>query len=274
MIELFEQDIRTNDRQSSKGNQLKWETNGYWYKADYTGYEGLAEYVISQLLRKTTLAEEEYVLYELEEIKYKTTVYNGAKSLDFLKDDWQIITLERLFKNFFGESLYKSIYKIEKTEDRMVFLVSQVERMTGLKNFGIYMNKLFALDAVFLNEDRHTHNIAVLMNGKGKFCYCPIFDNGAGLLSDTTMDYPFKADIYQLMKEVKAKTICSDFDEQLDVSETLYGSHLRFEFTKEDVKNLLDMAEIYSDEERLRVEEIIYTQMRKYQYLFTTANGV
>jgi len=52
MIELFEQNIRTNNRQSSKGNQLKWATNGYWYKADYTGYEGLAEYMISQLLKK------------------------------------------------------------------------------------------------------------------------------------------------------------------------------------------------------------------------------
>ena len=46
MIELFEQNIRTNDRQSSKGNQLKWENEGIWYKADYTGYEGLAEYMI------------------------------------------------------------------------------------------------------------------------------------------------------------------------------------------------------------------------------------
>ena len=50
MIELFEQNIRTNDRQSSKGNQLKWENEGIWYKADYTGYEGLAEYMISHLL--------------------------------------------------------------------------------------------------------------------------------------------------------------------------------------------------------------------------------
>ena len=41
----------------------------------------------------------------------------------------------------------------------------------------------------FLNEDRHTHNITVLMNGKGDYAYCPIFDNGAGLLADTTMDY-------------------------------------------------------------------------------------
>ena len=44
MIELFEQNIRTNERQSSKGNQLKWENKGIWYKADYTGYEGLADY--------------------------------------------------------------------------------------------------------------------------------------------------------------------------------------------------------------------------------------
>lgn len=274
MIELFKQDIRTNDRQSSKGNQLKWENKGYWYKADYTGYEGLAEYMISQLLRRSTLLQEEYVLYELEEIKYKSSVYNGAKSLNFLKDDWQIITLERLFKNFFGESLYKSIYKIEKTEDRMIFLVSQVERMTGLKHFGIYMNKLFTLDAMFLNEDRHTHNIAVLMNGTGEFCYCPIFDNGAGLLSDTTMDYPLEEDVYQLLKVVKAKTVCSDFEEQLDVSETLFGEHLKFSFTQKDVKKLLDMAEIYSEDVRKRVEEIIYSQMRKYQYLFTTISGI
>ena len=44
MIELFEQNERKADRQSSKGNQLKWENNGIWYKADCTGYEGLASH--------------------------------------------------------------------------------------------------------------------------------------------------------------------------------------------------------------------------------------
>ena len=34
MIELFEQNERMQDRQSSKGNQLKWENAGIWYKAD------------------------------------------------------------------------------------------------------------------------------------------------------------------------------------------------------------------------------------------------
>ena len=49
----------------------------------------------------------------------------------------------------------------------MIFLVEQIERITGLKEFGKYMNKLFTLDALILNEDRHTHNIAVLMNSQG-----------------------------------------------------------------------------------------------------------
>lgn len=89
------------------------------------------------------------------------------KSKNFLSDDWQIITLERLFKNFFGEGLYKAMYRIPAHKERLHFLVQQVERMTGLRHFGIYMNKLLTIDAFFLNEDRHTHNIAVLMNGKG-----------------------------------------------------------------------------------------------------------
>ena len=42
----------------------------------------------------------------------------------------------------------------------------QVERITGLKDFGIYLNKLLTIDALFVNEDRHMHNIAVLMNQK------------------------------------------------------------------------------------------------------------
>ncbi|MBP5331009.1 MAG: hypothetical protein J6Y89_04080 [Lachnospiraceae bacterium] len=80
MIELFENNLKTQNRQSSKGNQLKWESDGIWYKADYTGYEGLSEYVVSELLRKSSLLPEEYVLYAPEQIKYKATTYNGCKN--------------------------------------------------------------------------------------------------------------------------------------------------------------------------------------------------
>jgi hypothetical protein len=195
-------------------------------------------------------------------------VYNGVKSDSFLKSDWQIITLERLFHHFFGESLYKAIYKITNHENRLQYLVNQVERMTGLKDFGEYLNKLFTVDAFFLNEDRHMHNIAVLMNGKSAFSYCPILDNGAGLLSDTNMDYPVSEDVYELMQQSRAKTICSDYDEQLDLSEKLYGNQMKFLFSKEDVTELLQSVTAYTEEEKRRVETIIYSQMRKYQYLW------
>lgn len=268
MVELFEQDERQNNRQSSKGNQLKWNNNGIWYKADYTGYEGLAEYMISHLLLKSSLRQDEFVLYEPEQIRYKDAVYSGVKSNDFLEKDWQLITLERLFMTFFGQSLYQSIFKISDSEKRLIFLVEQVERVTNLSDFGVYMNKLFTMDAFFLNEDRHTHNIAILMNKDGRFSYSPIFDNGAGLLADTSLDYPLGKDVYLQIKEVRAKTISADFDEQLDLSEKLYGNHLKFHFHAKDVSDLLDGISIYSQEEKDRVRDILLSQMKKYAYLF------
>lgn len=268
MVELFEQDERQNNRQSSKGNQLKWNNNGIWYKADYTGYEGLAEYMISHLLLKSSLRQDEFVLYEPEQIRYKDAVYSGVKSNDFLEKDWQLITLERLFMIFFGQSLYQSIFKISDPEKRLIFLVEQVERVTNLSDFGVYMNKLFTMDAFFLNEDRHTNNIAILMNKDGRFSYSPIFDNGAGLLADTSLDYPLRKDVYLQIKEVRAKTISADFDEQLDLSEKLYGNHLKFHFHAKDVSDLLDGISIYSQKEKDRVRDILLSQMKKYAYLF------
>lgn len=87
-------------------------------------------------------------------------------------------------------------------------------------------------------------------------------------MSDTTMDYPLDVDVYNLMMQVRAKTICADFDEQLDLSEKLYGRSLKFAFTKQDVKELLEKADIYPENIRCRVENIINEQMRKYEYLF------
>ena len=176
MIELFEQDLKKEDRQSSKGNQLKWENNGIWYKADYMGYEGLAEYMISNLLKFSDLNDDEFVVYSPIEIKYKNHKYNGACSNNFLKDGWKIITLERLFQNFYGRSLHNAIWTIHDRTERLKFIVDNVEKITGLSDFGKYMNKLFTIDNFFLNEDRHTHNIAVLINDKKEFALCPIFD--------------------------------------------------------------------------------------------------
>lgn len=106
------------------------------------------------------------------------------------------------------------------------------------------------------------------MDTEGNYDYCPIFDNGAGLLSDIKMDYPLGNDVYELTENVKAKTICSDFDVQLTVSEQLYGENLKFNFTKNDVEEVIGNAGGYSREEKERVRDIIFNQMRKYGYIF------
>lgn len=268
MIELLEQDSKTNERQSSKGNQLKWLKKNTWYKADYTGYEGMAEYAVSNLLRYSNLNEEEYIIYETEEIRYRQQKYLGCSSLNFLPQDWQLITLERLFQGFYGKSLNKSIYQIENIENRIRFLVEQTIRITGLEDFGQYFSKLLTLDAFFINEDRHTHNIAVLMDQDGAYQYCPIFDNGAGLLSDTTMDYPMGIPIEKLLKTVTSKTVCSDFDEQLDTVERLYGQFIKFAFGENEVRLLLKGEKYYSKEIKERILNILLAQKRKYRYLF------
>ena len=268
MVELFEQEIKTNDRQSSKGNQLKWFSRDTWYKADYTGYEGLAEYIISNLLQYSTLDKKEYVLYETEELSYKYQHYLGCRSKSCLEIGWQMITLERLFQNYCGESLNKSIYSIREHKKRIEFLVEQTERITGLKEFGIYMSKLLTLDAFFLNEDRHTHNIAVLMDGSGNYDYCPIFDNGAALLSDITMDYLLCVETEQLMSGVKAKTFCQSFEEQLDIVESLYGQYIHFTFDNSIISALLKNERYYSEEIKTRIKDIIIMQKRKYSFLF------
>lgn len=41
---------------TSKGDQLKWKIDDRWYKADYMGYEGLSEVLVSDLLQKSTLS--------------------------------------------------------------------------------------------------------------------------------------------------------------------------------------------------------------------------
>ena len=268
MIQLSETHMKDFRRKSSKGNQLKWEVDGIWYKADFTGYEGLAEYITSKLMGYSDLKNGEYVLYDTEKIEYKKYTYLGCKSRNLLSEGEQLITLERLYKQRTGESLYKNLYHIIEPEERLLFLVEQVENITGITEFGRYMVKLFTLDAFFLNEDRHTHNIAVIEKMDGSYMLCPFFDHGASLLSDIKLDYPLDGDIYSMISEAESKTISENFDVQLDIAEKLYGDGLRFSFSKKEVEMLLEKEKYYPKEIKRRVKDIIFYQMRKYLYLF------
>ena len=80
---------------TSKGDQLKWKFDDWWYKADYMGYEGLSEVLVSDLLQKSTCPFP-LVEYEAAVIEYNGKIFQGCSSLDFLKANQVLIPLEKL----------------------------------------------------------------------------------------------------------------------------------------------------------------------------------
>ena len=82
---------------TSKGDQRKWKVDGIWYKADYMGYEGLAEVLVSSLLGKSSLSYP-FVAYQPVQIEYKGQMIRGCVSRDFLKEGEILIPLEKLYR--------------------------------------------------------------------------------------------------------------------------------------------------------------------------------
>lgn len=252
---------------SSKGNQPKWKQGTKWYKSDHMGYESLAEVLISRLLRKSNVGS--FVNYDPIRIEYNGILYAGCVSESFQHPDEILLPLERLHRIDYGKGLSAKLTEIPDTADRIQYTAEFVEAATGIQDFGKYLTILLEIDAFFLNEDRHTNNIAVLRNTKtGRFRLCPIFDNGLSILSDIN-DYPPGADTYVCMDNVGAKPFSIDFEKQVDAAEELYGTQLRLSFTKEDVlSELQSMQEFYDQEILARVSIIIFEQMRKYRIYF------
>lgn len=254
------------DRHSSKGNQMKWCADGYWYKADYLGYEALAEVLASKCVEHSNITN--YVHYEPVSIVYHDETYRGCRSCNFLAEDEELLTAERLFYQLYAKSLAKELAG-KSVPDKISFFVKTMEEITGIADFGAYLTGMLELDAFCLNEDRHMHNIAVIRNEEGMFRLCPLFDQGAGLLSDMTSDFKEEYSLEKCLSKIEAKPFSSDFDEQMDAAEALYGTQIRFSFSAKEAEQWIEEAGAdYAPIVRERVRELMHMQMRKYRYLF------
>lgn len=231
------------------------------------GHEALSEILISALLKKSNVPE--YVEYLPAVIEYDGKLLNGCVSNHFRKKDEMLVPLERLHRAYQGRGLAQTLSEMPEPADRIRYTVEFVEHATGLSGFGRWLTLLLELDAFFLNEDRHTNNIAVIRNeASGQFRLCPVFDNGLALLSDET-DYAAAKDIYACIRSVQAKPFSRDFDEQVSCANALYGSFLKFSFTKEDAAKALNaLAGFYPDDILKRTGSVLYEQMRKYPVCF------
>lgn len=248
----------TNDRvaeTSSKGNQEKWfdkETNK-WYKLDQFGYEALAETLISKLLEKSNIKSDtpfSFVAYEMERLKVHGRERTGCSSDNFLKEGEAIITLSHLFSRYLGGSLKTSLEKLSSDKKRIRYLAEATSHITGLKEFPKYLTLLFEIDALFLNDDRHLNNIAVIERD-GKFNYCPIFDNGAGLLSNIQFS-PMDIDPVGLIKDIAARPFNISFTRQMNTARALYGTQLFIpKLTRNDIRaELTPFLEYYPERDR------------------------
>ena len=249
---------RTISSTSSKGNQIKWCINNIWLKADDLGYEGLTESVASAVLKQSNITN--FVDYKCVRIKEVDTgrVYRGCLSNSFLNKNERLITLYRLFATH-GINL-DIILANMSTEQRLQYVIEKTIEFTQIKEFGSWLGLLLEFDAFILNEDRHFHNIAVIKTDNDYRCM-PIFDNGAGLLSDTNMDYPLSVSITSCINRVSSKPFNTKFSKQLKAVENVCGLHFKLNNIKEF------SSKIYTKEEVQRVNKILEIMVNKYSLL-------
>lgn len=226
---------------SSKGNQEKWQENGRWYKLDQFGYEGLSETLISRLLERSSIEADtpfRFVRYQMERMNVHGRERNGCSSADFLRPGESIITLSHLYKRV-GQPLKQVLERLSSDKQRITFLAQETAELTGLTQFPQYLTLLFEIDALFLNDDRHLNNIAVLEKD-GLFDYCPIFDNGAGLLSNV-QTAPMDIAPAALIRSAKARPFNTTFNRQVIHARNLFSPQLHIcRFTEEDILRELE----------------------------------
>ena len=252
---------------TSKGNLPKWHINNYWYKTDAFGYESLSECLISDLLKYSNIYE--YVEYEILKCIYNGEKKNFSKSENFLRENDNLITFYRLYFIETGKELSKEIYNYSDIGDRIRFVVEEIEQCSKCKKIGQILTSILEMDMLFLNEDRHFNNFALIRDINTKrFRMAPVFDNGLCLLSDLN-EYKMENDIYKNIDKVKGKPFSTSLEEQCEAAEALYGTILKFNFTKHNVDSELEKYKDYYSEEVIeRVRRVVFEQMRRYPYLF------
>lgn len=238
---------------SSKGNQEKWCDDNIWYKLDQFGYEALAEAVVSDILEKSNIENDtpfKFVRYGIKRVNVHGVDRTACTSKNFLKQGEAIITLSKLLSNNLKISLTEKLSKLTSDKKRIQYITEATGEITGLKDFDKYLTLLFEIDSLIMNDDRHLNNIAVIEKN-GKFDYCPVFDNGAGLLSNTQI-YRMDIEPKGIMKSIVASPFSMTFNRELKTVHTLYGEVLKIsKFSKDEICDILNpYLEFYSKRDR------------------------
>ncbi len=179
-----------------------------------------------------------FVPYRMERIEVHRRVRCGCSSPNFLAPGEAIFTLSDLFRKGVGPDWQADVAHLPNLPSKVRWIVEQTVRLTGLQQFGEYLTLLFEVDMLLGNEDRHLNNIAVLRCGEG-FDYCPLFDFGAGLLSNLR-DYPLDIEPQAHIRQLRAQPLNTTFARQIKATRANYGSQLEWSFSATEIALVLE----------------------------------
>lgn len=263
-----QESVRSN---GSKGNAIKWYkasvNNGLWLKADNLGYEGLSEVITSRVVLQTNILN-----------YFKAVVYNpcrlytdsgrqyvGCCSENYLPLNYEEVSLSKLVLRIFGMSFdeIKTRYK----QDFYGVLLENISNFTRITYdiLASYFSYMLQFDALVLNEDRHCKNIVFLRDTVSGCWYSgPIFDNGAALLSDLKLDYPYNKPLEVCMRTVsnKAKPFSRSFSKQLELVQNY--SQVQVVLPTVLSVQISDLYSYYDEKYIKRACKVLEIQVKKY----------
>lgn len=226
------------------GTQPKFFRDGYWYKVNMTGCEGISETLASTVLSCSDSVD--YVAYESCTINGKP----GCVSENFLTKGCgeQFLSLDILYKNLTGDSLADKIFSIPDVEDRFTFLVNMVWSATGL-DITTYLQDILALDMLIRNPDRHFGNLGIIRDEDGNFRPAPIFDNGQGLGGNFQITPPMMT-TEEKLEALSAATISGSFERAHTAAGG--GFHIDYQILQERLKDVRDCPAKHFLEQQLK----------------------
>ena len=267
--------LHTNDRvvvTTSRGNQEKWfdAEKNLWYKVDDGCFESLAEAVSSEVLRDFTNAVQ---LPGISVANYwvDTAEVHGLKrvvsvSENFKREDESLITANTILKNSLGTGYLEEFNRRTSLKERIRLLVDAMGEATGMQNMGAYLTTLFEIDALFLNQDRHLNNIA-LIRDRSRYKPCPIFDCGDSFLLDFVL-YSSEIESRAYLTKAQCLPFKSRFTQTVHTAQTLYGKQLAVNIDKTGIDTILDKYLCYYPKQfhfllKERIETVLMEQQKK-----------
>ena len=261
---------------SNKGMQPKWHKDNMWFKMDTNRYEGLAETIISDMLDHSNV--DRHFSYSPVTMKYKNENHTGCMSPNGLNEDEELITIYQLMElsdSDFSKRINNN-FDYASPKEYISEFIQESKELTELKDIDRYYTKMFELDTITLNNDRHMNNISLVMHDNGRVYYdCgPIFDNGNAfaLSHENVKKWKECERTYNIVMAVEGKPFSTDFDTQRKIFEN-GKMELMLYYGPEDLKQSLDRCRNIYDEQVLKfVDAVFRIQYNKYRDFFFDKN--